>query len=147
MALNLADDLGIAAAIAPLASPVGVVPFWRSINETGHAGFALEWVLWPILIGYVYMAVIVVPTLVVTRKFVVWTPIKLMSFGAILAILPLVLSFLWAFVASVAVGRGAGFFEELLSRDFTLLGMLMACGVATAAAFVIAQRIIHRDAV
>jgi hypothetical protein len=133
MTLNLAEKISWkAVGFAPLAAPAGACPL-LFLQESPTASLAFQFLWWTILIAYLVMAIIVIPVFLVTKKRVMWSPIRVIAFGGVVAILPVVIAF------------GFSSFEDIANRDWTLFWSLFGAGIAVATAYVSIQYFTMRD--
>ena len=139
MARNLADNLSLAAALAPLGAPVAGLPFLEATVPRGLLSEYYGYVWMTVIFAYLYMGILAVPTLLLTRRRIVWTPTRIILLGVVLGLAPLLAAFGWGFVESAWAGRLAEYTSSLFERDWTLFWLLAFCGAGVAASFVLIQ--------
>lgn len=146
MALNLAENIAPATWFSPLAAPVGAIPIYLASDVT--SGFMVIEYLWgTVILAYLYMALIVMPIFLISRKRVSWTIAKVISLGGISALLPLLVTFFWVFIDELVRGDVMKFLLNTWNRDWTLFRALLGAGLAVSVAYAVIQTIARRTTI
>lgn len=146
MAYNLADNLSPAAWIAPLTAPIGAIPMFVHFDSDTRLINSLDFAGWVIFVSYMYMVVLVIPILWATRNQIIWTAPRLIVFGGVLGISPLIVAFAWELLDQALNGQVRQFAGELLRRDWTLFWTMLSCGLVVSSAFVIVRILTRKGA-
>ena len=156
----MARDLSVSpwrsAAIAPLVTPLAMIVVGisgallegRGIGPIRNLGADVEAILSVWLIAYLYMWILAVPTMLMTRRWIGWSWIRLVVLGAFLGTLP------WVVGIGVSVAGSAGsrsnadlwrdFLRSIFVADDFLVLKFGAIGSLVAAVFCLLQLYVFR---
>ena len=124
MSLNLAKNVSRKAWFAPLAAPIGALPF---LFDANNSNFVIDFLWWTVFVAYLYLIVIVMPVFIFTKNRFVWSPLRVILFGPIVAVFPLAIAF--AFSPLSSLGK----------RDWTLFWAMIGAGFSVAVAYTAIQ--------